>query len=275
MEPGHEFKTAFTTRWGLYEFTVLPFGLCNAPATFQRLMNDTFRENLGKFVLIYLDDILVYSPSEEEHVKHLSWVLGQLRKHKLFAKRSKSEFGLEEIEYLGHLVSGKGVKPDPGKISAVMDWPEPVDVKGVQQFLGLANYYNRFVKDFAAIASPLTDLLQKGKLWDWTPECSAAFQRLKDCLCSAPVLALPDMSKDFVLETDASDYAIGAILEQDQGFGLQPVAYYSRKLRDAELNYPTHDRELLAIFLAVKKWRPYIDGKRTRVLTDHRPLQYV
>lgn len=159
IEPGHEHYTAFTSRWGLFEFTVLPFGLCNAPSTFQRLMNSVLGDAMGEFVLVYLDDILIYSRDWDDHLAHLDQVFAKLQEHKLYAKRSKCEFGLAEVEFLGHLVGRDGVKVDPSKIEAVRDWPPLTSVKDIQSFLGLANYYNRFIKDFAKLASPLTDLL--------------------------------------------------------------------------------------------------------------------
>ena len=260
------------SRWGLYEYTVMPFGLTNAPATFQRLMNEVLREHLDDFVTVYLDDILIFSKSDDEHARHLQWVLGKLREHGLFAKRTKCAFGLDSVEYLGHVVTAEGISPDPAKIEAITTWPAPTDVQELRVFLGMANYYQRFVPRFAHIAAPLTELLRKDAAWTWGSAHAEAFEELKHRLSTAPILLVPDFSLPFQVGTDASQFAIGAELQQDQGKGMQPVQYYSRKLNSAERNYHTGERELLAIVAACKRWRPYLAGKENTVLTDHKPL---
>ena len=208
-------KTAFRTRYGHYEFLVMPFGLTNTPATFMTLMNDIFREFLDSFVIVYLDDILVYSKTKEKHLKHIHLVLGKLRKHHLYGKLSKCEFLKNEVEYLGHHISALGISVDQHKVEAIKSWPTPTNVSELRSFLGLANYYRKFVKGFSAIASPLTSLLHKDKPYLWEKEQQSAFNALKQSLTSAPVLTLPDPTKPFTLTTDASDFAIGAVLSQN------------------------------------------------------------
>lgn len=271
-------KTAFRTRFGHYEFLVLPFGLCSAPATFQRLMNDIFREHLDTFVLVYLDDILVFSKDEEEHQRHLRVVFDILRKHKLYVKLSKCAFGQTTLPFLGHLVGKDGIRVDPAKIAAVKDWPRPATAHDVRCFLGLANYYRRFVRGFAHIASPLTDLLSKKTAFKWGTDQQRAFDALKDALTSTPVLSAPDFSADFTVTTvsaDASDFAIGAVLTQGEKTSERPIAFLSRKLKPAEVNYPVHERELLAIIYALKQWRHYLMGRPFKIKTDHHGLRYI
>ena len=269
------YKTVFRTRYGHYEFLVLPFGLTNAPATFMTLMNDIFREYLDEFVIVYLDDILIYSKTKEEHLKHLCLVLKTLKEHKLYAKLKKCELVRQKVEYTGHYISAEGITVDPRKISTIKDWPAPINVSEVRSFLGLASYYRKFVPGFSAVATPLTSLLHKDKHFQWTPSEQEAFNSLKERLITAPVLLLPDPNKSFTITTDASDFAIGAVLTQDQGKGEQPVAYESRKLSPAEQNYPIHEKELLAIVHAIRLWRMYLEGRRFTVITDHASLEYI
>ena len=268
-------KTAFSTRYGHYEFLVLPFGLTNAPATFMNLMQDVFHDYLDAFVIVFLDDILIYSKSVEEHTKHLQLVLQKLRENKLYGKLSKCEFAKEEISFLGHIVNKDGIKMEPAKVKAVMDWPVLTNAHDVRSFLGLAGYYRRFVKDFSQIAAPLTDLLHKNIAFQWTDKQEQAFNQLKQAVCNAPVLIVPDPNKQYTVITDASGFAIGAALCQDHGNGLQPCAYISRKMNDHERNYPVHEQELLAIIHALREWRHYLHGSQFTVLTDHRSLQYI
>ena len=275
IKPEDVHKTAFRTRYGHYEFLVLPFGLTNAPATFMTLMNDIFREQLDQFVVIYLDDILVYSKTKNEHSQHVKEVLGILRKHRLYAKITKCEFFQKRIEYLGHYISAEGVAVDDRKVKAIKDWPAPTTVSETRSFLGLANYYRKFVPNFSLVAAPLTALLQKEKTFTWTDKENEAFKTLKEKLTTAPVLLIPDSSQPFVVTTDASDVAIGAVLTQNQGQGEQPVAYESRKLTAAELNYPVHEKELLAIVYSIKLWRHYLEGRKFTVITDHAALEFI
>ena len=205
-------KTAFRTRYGSFEYLVLPMGLCNAPGTFMQLMNDTFRDMLDKSVLVFLDDILVFSRSKEEHIQHVREVLTRLRSQKLYAKRSKCEFFRKEVEFLGHRLGSTGLSVSQDKISAVRDWPMPRSVQEVRSFLGLAGFYRRFVQDFSKIAHPITELTKHEKRFEWADVEQKAFEELKSALCNAPVLLIPDPSKPYTLNCDACDYAVGATL---------------------------------------------------------------
>ncbi|CAI7798028.1 unnamed protein product [Closterium sp. NIES-53] len=253
----------------------MPFGLTNAPATFQAKMNHILRPLLDECVVVYLDDILIYSRDMKQHIEHLRRVFEILRREKFYVKISKSKFALKKFQFLGHMVSDQGVHVDPKKIEAVRTWKTPENVKELQQFLGFANYYNRFVPQYAKIATPLTNLLKKNTPFKWEDVHQQAMEQLKTALTSAPVLILPDTEKDYVIEADASDQAVGAVLMQDQGKGLQPIAYLSKKLHGAELNYPIHDKEALAIITACKTWRCYLKGRKTTVYTDHCRLKYL
>ena len=263
-------KTAFRTRYGQYEWRVLPFGLCNGPATCQRLMNEILSPYLDKFVIGYLDDALIYSKTAEEHVEHVHKVLSLLQKHRLFAGLEKCAFGLQEIDFLGHVMSKEGAKVDPKKVDAVKEWPVPTSVHDVRCFLGLTGYYRRFIKQYAHIALPLTELTKQNVPWRWRCDVEGvAFQKLKDALISAPVLVLADPSLPYEVYTDASGFALGAVLLQNQGKGLQPVAYLSRKLSPTEQRYPNGDREMLSIIYALTVWRCYLEGAQFKVNSDH------
>ena len=268
-------KTAFRTRYGHFEFLVLPFGLTNAPATFMHLMQQVFRPHLDDFVIVFLDDILVYSSSVEEHRKHLRQVLELLRQHRLYGKMSKCDFFKEEISFLGHVVSAQGIKMEPGKLDAIMKWPEPKDIHELRSFLGLAGYYRRFVKNFSTIAGPLSTLLRKDQPYRWTDETGKSFNALKDAVCKAPIIISPNPKLPYTVITDASGFAIGAALCQDQGNGLQPCAYLSRTMAPAERNYPVHEQELLAVIHALREWRHHLLGAKFTIVTDHRSLQYL
>ena len=267
-------KTAFRTRYGHYEFLVLPFGLTNAPATFMHLMHQTFRAQLDDFVIVFLDDILIYSKTLEDHRRHVAEVMQILRRVKLYAKASKCEFFRTEVEFLGHIVGRDGVKMMDDKIEAVKQWPTPTSVAHVRSFLGTAGYYRKFIRDFSALATPLSDLTKNDVKFEWTPRQSTAFVALKAAIASGPVLILPDPARPYVIHTDASGFATGAVLSQDHGAGLQPIAFMSKKMLDAERNYPTHEQELLAIIHALGTWRHYLVGTKFTVFTDHRSLQY-
>ena len=262
-------RTAFRTRYGHYEWLVLPFGLTNAPATFQQLMNDILRPYLDQFVIVYLDDICIYSKTKEEHLEHLDKVLTILEQHRLFVGLDKCSFGVQEMEFLGHVVGTDGVKVDPKKVQAVKDWPTPKDVKEVRSFLGLTGYFRRFIRHYAHKALPLTNLTKKETRWHWGTAEQEAFDQLKEALTSAPMLVLPDPTLPYEVFTDASGFALGATLLQNKGSGLQPVAYLSRKLTDTERNYPTGDREMLGIFWALTEWRCYLEGTTLKVNSDH------
>ncbi|KAL2225718.1 UNVERIFIED_CONTAM: Transposon Tf2-12 polyprotein, partial [Sesamum indicum] len=256
VKEGDEAKTTVVTRYGAFEFLVMPFGLTNAPATFSTLMNQVLHGFLDEFVVVYLDDIVIYSRTLAEHEDHLRQVLTRLREHELYVKVSKCSFARETISFLGHIVERGRIRMDPKKVQAIEEWRPPSDVHDLRSFLGLANYYRRFVKDYSAIAWPLTDLLKKTETWNWTPQCQVAFDDLKRAMVTDPVLALPDMSKPFLVETDASDFALGGVLMQDG----HPIAFESRKLKDAERRYSVHEKELLAVVHCVRLWRHYLLG---------------
>jgi ribonuclease HI len=264
-------KTAFSTRYGLYEFTVMSFGLTNAPAFFMNLMNKIFMEYLDQFVVVFIDDILIYSKNEEEHAEHLMLIIEKLRDHQLFAKFSKCEFWLDRVAFLGHVISSNGVEVDPSKVEAVLAWNPPKNVSEIRSFLGLAGYYRRFIEGFSKLARPMTELLKKEKKFQWSTACEDSFQEMKKRLTTAPVLTLPDIRKDFEIFCDASRQGLGCVLMQER----KVVAYASRQLRPHEVNYPTHDLELAAVVHALKIWRHYLIGSRCEVYTDHKSLKYI
>ncbi|KAG8474920.1 hypothetical protein CXB51_031559 [Gossypium anomalum] len=254
-------------RYGHYEFLVMPFGLTNAPVVFMDLMNRIFRPYLDRFVVVFIDDILVYSQDENEHAEHLRLVLQILRDKQLYAKFSKCEFWLREVSFLGHVVSVSGIRVDPSKISAILDWKPPRNITEVQSFLGLAGYYRRFVKGFSMITTPMTKLLQKDIKFEWSEKCQKSFDQLKMLLTKAPVLVQPESGKEFVIYSDASLHGLGCVLMQS--------TYASRQLKPHEKNYPTHDLELAAIVFSLKIWRHYLLGERCHVYSDHKSLKYL
>jgi hypothetical protein len=264
-------KTAFVTRYGQYEYTIVSFGLRNAPAYFMNMMNKVFMDELDKCVVVFIDDIQVFSKTVEEHEEHLRIVLGKLRQHQLYAKFSKCEFWMEEVAFLGHVLSAKGVVIDPSKIEAVSKWQSPKSVTEIRKFLSLAGYYRRFIENFSKIAKPMTELLKSNTSYVWLDKCEASFQELKTRLTTTPVLTLPDASKDFVVYCDASRQGLGCVLMQ----GGKVVAYASQQLRKHEENYPTHDLELTAIIHALKIWRHYLMGNKCDIYTDHKSLKYI
>ncbi len=276
IKEGDEWKTAFRTRYGHFEYNVMPFGLTNAPAIFQHLMNDIFREYLDDFVVCYLDDILIFSKNEEDHINHVRLVLEKLRTAGLYAKMEKCVFHQPQVEFLGYIISGKGLSMDPKKIQTVIDWKNPATVRDVQCFLGFANFYRIFIQNYSKIAAPLTRLTCKDKL-EWNAEADQAFEALKKAFTTAPILTHPDFQKPFFLETDASDFALGAVLSQpDKDGRLHPVAFHSRKFTAAEINYEIHDKELLAIVNSFQEWRHFLEGAQHPVVvyTDHKNLEY-
>ncbi|RVX22738.1 Retrovirus-related Pol polyprotein from transposon 17.6 [Vitis vinifera] len=264
-------KTAFRTRYGHYEFLVMPFGLTNAPAAFMDLMNKVFKLYLDQFAVVFIDDILVYSRSREEHEGHLSIVLQTLRDKQLYAKLKKCEFWLDRISFLGHVVSNDGISVDPGKVDAVANWRRPSTVTEIRSFLGLAGYYKRFIEGFSKIALPLTKLTQKGVKFEWSDDCECSFQELKNRLVSAPILTIPSGSGGFVVYSDASHQGLGCVLMQHG----RVVAYASRQLKPYERNYPTHDLELAAVVFALKIWRHFLFGETCEIFTDHKSLKYL
>ena len=273
MAPDDIQKTAFRTRFGHFEFTVMPFGLCNAPATFQRMMNGVLATFLDKFVVVYLDDILIFSRSEEEHVEHLRQVLQRLREEKLFCRRHKCTFGAKEVEYLGHMVGNDSVRMCADKLEAVAKWPTPRNKSDIASFLGLAGYYRRFIEHFAERTLPMSELLKQAAEWSWGEEQQQSFQDLKAAMTSEPVLTIADPTLPYEVYTDSSDFGLGAVLLQDKGNGQQPIAYISHKLSPAERNYKTHEQELLGIIHALKTWRYYLEGASFKINSDHKSLQ--
>ncbi|WVZ83050.1 LOW QUALITY PROTEIN: hypothetical protein U9M48_030234 [Paspalum notatum var. saurae] len=249
----------------------MSFGLTNAPAFFMYMMNSVFMNELDKFVVVFIDDILIYSKNEKEHEEHLRVVLTRLREHKLYAKFSKCAFWLKEVGFLGHILSEKGVAVDPSKVKDVLNWKQPEIVIEIRSFLGLAGYYRRFIKDFSKIAKPMTSLTKKNAKFVWGPKCEDGFRELKKLLTTAPVLAQPDVTKPFDVYCDASGQGLGCVLMQEG----RVIAYASRQLRKHEANYPTHDLELAAVVHALKIWRHYLLGNTCHIYTDHKSLKYI
>ena len=264
-------KTAFRTRYGHYEFLVMSFGLTNAPAVFMDLMNRVFRPYLDRFVIVFINDILMYSRSELEHERHLGLVLHTLRQHQLYAKFSKCEFWLSRVGFLGHVISVEGIYVDPQRVEAIANWEQPTTVTEVRSFLGLAGYYRKFIEGFSKIAGPLHCLNRKGVKFEWTDKCEESFQTLKEKLTSAPVLTLPEGNEGFEVYSDASYQGLGCVLMQHK----RVLAYTSRQLKKHELNYPTHDLELAAVIFALKTWRHYLYEATCQIFTDHKSLKYL
>lgn len=279
IREGDEWKTAFNTPLGHFEYLVMPFGLTNAPAVFQALINDVLRDMINRFVFVYLDDILIYSRNREEHVLHVRQVLERLLKNRLFVKAEKCEFHASTVSFLGYIISQGEVCMDPAKLSAVKDWPQPENRKELQRFLGFANFYRRFIRDYSKVAAPLTALTSTTRRFLWTQEATRAFQDLKLRFTSAPILTQPDPELQFVVEVDASDTGVGAVLSQrsPKDGKLHPCAFFSRKLSPAERNYDIGNRELLAVKLALTEWRHWLEGAELPfiVWTDHKNLEYV
>ena len=265
MKEGDEWKTAFKTKYGLYEWLVMPFGLTNAPSTFMRLMNHVLRAFIGKFVVVYFDDILIYSKNLDDHLIHLKYVLDVLRKERLFANLKKCTFCTDKLVFLGFVVSARGIQVDEEKVRAIQDWPSPTSVSKVRSFHGLASFYRRFVKDFSSIAAPITEVIKKDVGFKWGEEQEKAFQVIKEKLTHAPLLALPNFAKTFEVECDASGIGIGAVLMQEG----RPIAYFSETLSGAALKYPTYDKELYALVRALKTWQHYLWPKEFVIHTDH------
>lgn len=267
---GDEPKTACVTRYGAFEFLVMPFGLTNVPATFCTLMNKVLNKFIDRFVVVYLDDIVVYSSTFEEHLEHLTEVFTVLREHKLFVKREKCVFAQRRIPFLGHIVGEGKMWMDSTKVRAIQEWEAPKKVTELRSFLGLANYYRRFIQGYSHITTPLTNLLKKEKPWEWDSKCQEAFDALKHAVMQEPVLKLPDFSQPYEVHTDASDFAIGGVLMQDG----HPVAYESRKLNDTERRYTVQEKEMTAVVHCLRTWRHYILGSQFVVKTDNVATSY-
>ncbi|KAI3686448.1 hypothetical protein L1987_80124 [Smallanthus sonchifolius] len=269
-------KTTFRTRYGHYEFLVMPFGLTIAPAVFMDLMNRVCRLYLDKFVIVFIDDILIYSQTKEEHEHHLKSIFELLRNEKRYAKFSKCEFRIREVHFLGHVINKKGIHVVPTKIEAIKNWETPGTPTEVRQFLGLAGYYRRFIENFSKIALPLTTLTQKDKKFDWTDKQESAFQLLKQKkkkkkICSTPILSLPEGTDNFIVYCDASHQGLGCVLMQEE----KVIAYASRQLKVHEKNYTTHDLKLGAVVFALKIWRHFLYGTKCTIFTNHKSLQHI
>ncbi len=279
IREGDEWKTAFNTPRGHFEYRVLPFGLSNAPAVFQALVNDVLRDMLNQFIYVYLDDILIFSHSLQEHVQHVRRVLQRLLENGLYVKAEKCVFHAQSVPFLGYIVSVEGMRMDPDRVQAVVDWPTPDSRKALQRFLGFANFYRRFIRSFSQLAAPLTALTSIKTPFRWSSAAEAAFTKLKGCFVSAPILIAPDPSRQFVVEVDASEVGVGAVLfhRSSSDDKVHPCAYFSHRLSPAERNYDIGNRELLAVKLALEEWRHWLEGAGVPfiVWTDHKNLEYI
>lgn len=279
IKEGDEWKTAFNTPLGHFEYRVLPFGLANAPAVFQALVNDVLRDMLNIFVFVYLDDILIFSPSLQVHVHHVRRVLQRLLENRLFVKAEKCTFHSQSVTFLGSVVSADGIGMDPSKVKAVTDWLAPDSRVALQRFLGFANFYRRFIRNFSQVAAPLTALTSVKSRFSWTEATQAAFDRLKTLFTTAPILINPNTERQFIVEVDASDVGVGAVLSQRSPLDdkVHPCAFFSHRLSPTERNYDVGNRELLAIRLALGEWRHWLEGASHPfiVWTDHRNLEYI
>lgn len=280
IKPEHRYKTAFITSRGLFEFVVMAFGLCNAPATFQRLMDTVIKPEYRSFIETYIDDVVTHSKSFDDHIIHLNKLLCSLRDHKLVVKLSKCKFAQLEVKFLGHIISHDSIKPNPESVESITKWLRPAPgsnrVKAIRGFLGMVGWYRRFIPHFATIAKPLFNLTKKDAKWDWTTACEEAFVTLRDALITKPVLRIADPNKRYVLHTDASDYALGAILMQEDESGfLHPLAYASVTLNAAEQKYTVTEREAMAIPWAVEHFNTYLEGHKYTAITDHSALKYL
>lgn len=266
-------KTAFRTPYGHFEFVVLPFGLCNAPATFQTFMNTFFREEMDEFVLVYLDDIMIFSKTLGQHIKHVKHVLQKMQSKGLKLNKAKCSFFKSKVEWLGYVISEEGIEVDQSKIQAILDWPVPKNQIDILSYLGFTGWYRKFIERYSHVAAPMTELLKKGVDFEWTDAQQAAFEKLKELLTSTPILVLPSPDYPFVMYTDASKFAMGGVLMQDQGQGLRPVAFSSKKLNSAERNYDIYEKEAMSQIYHLKQWRCYLQmAHRSTCYTDNNVL---
>ena len=270
VRSGDEWKTAFKTKDGLYEWMVMPFGLSNAPSTFMRVMTQVLKPFMGKFLVVYFDDILIYSKSREQHLDHLTQVCVTLRKESLYGNLKKCSFFTDRVIFLGFIVSSEGVSADPQKVQAIVEWPEPRNIHEIRSFHGLASFYRRFIKGFSTIMSPITDCMKQGE-FVWTKAAAKAFNEVKQKMIEAPVMRLPNFTKPFEVECDASGIGIGGVLSQER----HPIAYFSEKLNDAKQKYSTYDKEFYAIIQALWHWRHYLLSQEFVIYSDHEALRYL
>ena len=275
IKAGDEWKTAFHTRYGHYEYTVMPFGLANAPATFQSMMNDIFKDLIDLGVVIYLDDIPIYRESEQEHIALVKLVLSRLEQHHLAISLDKCEWHRSRVNFLGFIISADGVEMDQEKIKTVLEWETPESVKEIQSFLEFSNFYRRFIEGYSKLTRPLTDLMKKSQKITWSTDCEHAFDELKTRFTKAPILKHFDPALPCIVECDASDFAIGAILSQQIDGCLHPIAFHSRNMNKHAINNEIHDKELLAITSVFKEWWRYLAGASYKIIvyTDHRGLE--
>jgi len=278
IREGNVWKTAFRTRYGLYEFQVIPFGLTNTPSTFQDMMNHIFSDMIDLGLLVYMDNFLIYPKTEEEHNQRVKEVLRRLQENQLAVSPDKCVWKTLEVEFLGYVIGHDGIKMAKGKVEVVLDWKTPASLTEVQSFLGFANFYRRFIKDYSRVARPLTELTKgEKKEWEWNLQVEEAFRELEQRFMTAPIVAYFNATKIVISETDASDFAIGAILSQrDEEGRLHPVAFHSRKFQPAEINYKIHDKELLAIVDTFTHWCRYYEGatNQVQVFSDHQNVEY-
>ncbi|PKI73971.1 hypothetical protein CRG98_005588 [Punica granatum] len=270
MHPGDEWKTAFKTRNGLYEWLVMPFGLSNAPSTFMRLMNHVLKAFISKFLVVYFDDILIYSTSVEEHLEHFRDLFKVLREQRLYANLKKCHFLTNSDNFLGYIVSQEGICMDPSKVEAIVNWPTLRSLQEVRSFHGLASLYRRFIAGFSTLVAPITECL-KGGVFKWDEAAQKSFELIKKKMTEAPLLALPDFEKVFEVCCDASNVGIGAVLSQEG----KPLAFFSEKLNGPRRNYSTYDKEFYAIVQALANWRHYLISKEFVLFSDHEALKYI
>ncbi len=279
IRKGDEWKTAFNTPRGHFEYLVMPFGLSNSPAVFQALVNDVLRDMVDQFIYVYLDDILIFSSSLQEHVQHVRRVLQRLLENGLFVKAEKCDFHAQSVSFLGYIISSEGMRMDPDKVKAVMDWPSPDSRKALQRFLGFTNFYRQFIRNFSQLAAPLTALTSPRTTFRWSDTAETVFANLKSRFSSAPILVTPDPTRQFVVEVDASEVGVGAVLSQRTSSDdkMYPCAFFSHRLSPAERNYDIGNRELLAVKLALEEWRHWLEGSGVPfiVWTDHKNLEYI
>jgi hypothetical protein len=272
MREGDEWKTTFKTNEGLYEWLVIPFGLTNAPSTFMRLMNEILKDFIGKFVVVYLDDILIFSKTKEEHLRHLTLVMRRLQQEKLLINLKKSSFLKTELIYLGFVISSNELKMDPEKVKAIREWSLPRSMFEVRSFHGLASFYIKFIRDFSGICAPMMDTVKKQqKSFKMIEEVERSFNILKEKITKRPILILPNFGKTFQVICDAGGVAIGAVLSQDN----RPVTYFSEKLNETKRKYSTYDKEFYAIIQALKKWRHYLVLQEFVLYSDNQALQFI